>query len=229
MIQSVWAVLFFVLINVQAFALSNFIDVYPPIQQTIVDSGLFMGDRHRDFIGDAVAFLSDGSEWKIHPKQRDIFATWNAGDPVHIAVRTSFYWFKREHKFSLCNGVTQESIPVMIVRHKATPLKIVATDLYHKSTKSIYSYYTTHTVDENGNRKPVTLSRYEGEKPTDFRKVLVLSDGSCWVIKDNLNTFLLGMEVYVGAQGTPGEYYDFILISGTEREAIWTWARPQNV
>ncbi len=208
-------------------AIKNFEMIYPSVTQTLEDKLVFGGDRHGEFEGDLVAFLSDGSAWKIHPTQRQQFRTWENGDQVRIKVRTDHYWFKREHKFSLYNETRGEALKVMIVRHIDTPiqLKIVSTDLYVKeyTTTPVSSY---QWVFENGQMREREVVQFI-TIPV-YRKVLVLSDGSSWVIKDNIDEFRINSYVYVGAQGNPKNWYDFIMITGTEREAIWSFGRPQN-
>lgn len=186
-------------------AVTNFREIYPPVVQQISGSSIYEGDRHGEFEGDYVAYLSDGSGWKVHPKDRETYENWSLGDLVRIKVRTSFYLFKREHKFSLYNYNRGEEIFVMLVRHADTPIqkKIVQTDMY------IHSY------------------DWDEEMPV-FRKVIALSDGSLWVIKEQMSDFTIGQTVYIGAQGVAKKWYDFIMITGSEREAVWTWARPHK-
>lgn len=209
-------------------ALSNYAEVYPPIMQAIIDSAFFRGDIHGEFVGDDVTILSDGSAWKVHPDSIATYRSWNLGDIVHIAVRTDWYWFKREHKFLLYNHNRAESIKVMLAQHKMIPLKIVSTDTYYKSQRAVFIPQTVYTTDVHGNNVSETHTQFSHYEPSNPRKVIALSDGSVWVIKDNLNEFQLGMNVYVGAQGQPEKFYDFVMISGKEREAEWTLARPQK-
>lgn len=213
---------------VGANAHTNYVEVYPPVMQTITETVPFRGDRHGKFSGDDVVVLSDGSAWKVHPKSKATYRRWYLGDRVHVALRTEWYWFKREHKFNLFNHENGESVKVMLVQHKYYPLTIVATDQYHKSYGPKITPQTEFYSDKNGNLQSQTVWVHTGNVPKDHRKVLVLSDGSTWVIKDKLNDFQLGMKVFVGAQGVPGRFYDFVLIVGDEREAVCTLARPQK-
>ncbi len=205
-------------------AIRNFEQIYPNVIHSLDNTYVYPGDRHGQFEGDLVAYLSDGSYWKIHPKHRDIYMQWSGGDFVRIKVRTDFYWFKREHKFSLYNLNNGQSVNVMLVQHANLPfpLKIVSTDQYVKGYTM--SFKTQIKIDEKGKPYETTVV----ENIPILRKVICLSDGSFWVIKDNFDDFTLGANVYVGAQGHPTKWYDFILISGNEREASWTYARPQK-
>lgn len=214
-------------VNVQA--ISNFENIYPPVVQNIDATAIFNGDRHGEFEGDYVAILSDGSAWKIHPDCREMYARWEAGETVRVKVRTDWYWFKREHKFALYNYQRGESVKAMIVHHKdySAPLYIFTSETYAKSTRlvSVPHYVTKYKSDGTTETEVVYHQEWQ---PCDFRKVLGLSDGSYWVIKDKFNDFLIGSRVYVGAQGHPTHFYDFVLISGDQREAEWTYARPHK-
>lgn len=205
-------------------AIRNFEQIYPSVIQRLENTYIFYGDRHGEFEGDLVAYLSDSSAWKVHPKHRDIYSRWSRGDYVRIKVRTDFYWFKREHKFSLYNLSNGESVNVMLAQHinNPFPLKIVSTDVYIKG----YTWTTKKDVQIDEDGKPYETTSLK--KVPILRKVICLSDGSYWVIKENFDEFTLGANVYVGAQGHPTKWYDFVLISGIEREASWTYARPQK-
>lgn len=209
-------------------AIENFREVYPPVIQSLEGKLIFSGDRHGDFEGDLVAYLSDGSMWKVHPSERRVFERWNEGDLVRLKVRTDFYWFKREHKFALYNESLGQSVKVMIVKHitEPYPLQIVSVDTYSKGLEAHW-VPGTELVFENGHMYTRTVWHVE-YRPGHFRKVLALSDGSTWVIKEKFDKFVVGETVYIGAQGVPKEWYDFVLITGTEREAVWTYGRPQH-
>lgn len=202
--------------------------VYPEVGQTLVGTEIFVGDRHGDFEGDYVTHLSDGSAWKIHPDNREVYQTWCVGDVVRIKVRTDWYWFKREHKFFLYNQTRGESAKVMLIQHinYPYPLKIVSSETYAKSTKLVRVPKAV-LVYKNGKFVEEMTIVYESQ-PCDYRKILGLSDGSYWVIKNDFDLFTLGTAVYIGAQGSQTEFYDFVLIVGDQREAQWTYARPQR-
>lgn len=212
----------------QAYALVNYAEVYPPIMQSLEGSVPFNGDRHGEFWGNPVAILSDGSAWKVHPQSMETFKTWQAGDIIHVGVRTDWYWFKREHKFLMYNHTRGTTAKVMLVQHKTQPTTIVSTETYYKSKEPHYIYRTVKKTDPNtGVTTYHTEEIFAGYKDSNPRKILFLSDGSIWVIKANFNSFQLGMNVFVGAQGVPNKFYDFVMITGTEREAQWTMGRPQ--
>ena len=208
--------------------IANFAEVYPPSVQMLQNTTQFVGDRHGDFVGDSVAILSDGSCWKVHPTSQGIYRFWQPGETVRIKVRTDWYWFKREHKFALYNYDRDESIKVMLVEHCAEPLQIVDTKSYAKSQRAVYNPHTVYYQNSNGTQSSYTTYHFSHYAPMDFRKILALSDGSVWVIRKNLGEFEVGMKVYIGAQGVPDRFYDFVFIVGDEREAKWTYARPQK-
>lgn len=188
-----------------------------PILHYLEGVAVFEGDRHGDFKNDFVAILTDGSAWKVHPKDRDNFAQWNANDIVHIAVRDTFYWFKREHKFELHNHTNNQTVRVMLLQYPREYFMIVQAEAYIADTH--LHFYTT--TDSNGN----THTHYY--QVNDYEKQLVLNDGSIWIIKNKFGDFTFGNKVYVGVNDTnKGLYYS--LISGTQREAVWTWARRVN-
>lgn len=216
---------------IHAQAIPYFEKFYPSIIQRIEKSGTFRGDRHGQFGGDDLVILKDKSVWKVHPESKHIFRSWAYEDPVHISFRTDWYWFKREHHFLMHNDRIGETIKVMLIRHKQQPaLKVVSTEIYHKSKTPKYLSETKYVLDQHGNRVPKTKEIFAGWKKSDPRKVLNLSDGSVWVIKEEskFSDFHSGMHVYVGAQGDPNSYYDFVLITGNERDASYVFARPNK-
>lgn len=213
-------------------------EIYPPapIMQTFEARGDgYTGDEQGAFRGDEVAILSDGSGWKVHPKDEAKIKTWQRGELVHISLRPRDYWFKREHKFLIYNHTRRESVRAMWVMRQTIPLEIVSTDLYWKTQDPVYHTETEHWVDEKGIKMERTRTFLAGVIPSNGRKVLGLSDGTYWVIKDDFNEFQLGMKVYVGAQGKKDRFYDYVLITGELGEfgelgkyAVGTFARPQR-
>jgi hypothetical protein len=183
----------------------------------LVGSYEFQGDSHGDFRGDIVAVLSDGSQWKVHPDHPRKFSRWDVGDIIHVEYRTSFYWFKREHKFHLYNHSNGEYVKVMLANYGDESLVVVnaskpcATD---SITVPIYS------VDSSGNWY---VSGYD-QVPCGYRSVITLSDGTVWNINKKFSNFKYGRKVYVGYNESATAYRPF-LISGTEREASWTWTK----
>lgn len=173
---------------------------------------LFEGDKHGDFKGNIVAALSDGSAWKGHPADRNIMRQWEPGDSVHIEVRTTSYWFKREHKFLLYNHDKKESIRAMLVNYGDRAMKIAfASDAYPTSTEEVC--YSEH--DSEGNN----IGRWCHEEPCDYKKRIILSDGNEKIISSSLSYFTTGTKVYIGFNDSKS----FFIISGLEREAKWSW------
>jgi len=173
----------------------------------------FKGDKHKDFSGDIVVHLADGSEWKGHPKDKNRLSQWDPGDSVHISLRKSNYWFKREHKFFLNNHSKKETVKVM--RVDSGPLS-----MFISSTSEIY--YTEVEIipvwgnDKNGNY----VFLYNKEKPI-FKKNITLNDGSGWIIHKDFKKFTRGKSAYVAYDDTENQFF---LIVGHEREAIWSYA-----
>lgn len=174
---------------------------------------LYHGDNHGDFKNNYVAILSDGSRWKIHPDDADKFSSWTINDECHIAVRTSFYFFKREHKFELFNHTRNESVRAMIVRYPPDPLKIIDMDIYVYETW----YETICQTDEEGH----VIYCYEEERRS-YEAKIYLSDGTIWIAR-NFGSFDVGAFVYVGYNIKNGGIYCFML-TGAQREAVWAWA-----
>ena len=179
---------------------------------------IFAGDKHGDFGGDLVAILGDGSAWKIHPDDQEKATYWQFGDSIHISLRTSFYWFKREHKFLLCNHDKGDAVKVMIIRYAEAPLQIlVASDIYPTNVIEVEEYI--------GNDKRGYPIFEEEIISTDFKKDIILSDGTAWLIGERFDDFCSEVPVYMGLKETE-EGVDRFLICGNEREAVWTWIKP---
>lgn len=185
--------------------------------QQLEEISVFEGDRHGKFEGDLIAILSDGSAWKIHPKDRTMFQDWNIHDVINAEVRTSFYFFKREHKFALYNHNRNESARVMLLQPAQDSPIIIATEVYKAGTKLVPYTWT----DGNG----FTHTSYYTKDI--YEKKLLLSDNTVWVIKDHkkFDHIVLGQQVYMGINRHKIGF-SFFLISGTEREAKWAWVHP---
>ncbi len=191
---------------------------FAPNRQYFVSIDTFRGDQHGEFKNDLVACLSDDSAWKVHPTDKDKFSRWTANDIVHVGVRNSFYWFKREHKFELVNHTRNETVKVMMVQYpRVAPLTVVLAETYLKN-QSIQPFTYTDSLGRI-NTIYVPSNTYE--------KKVALSDGSVWTIRKNFESFSIGNRVYVGVNATKNGF-DFLLISGLEREAEWTWAKKLN-
>ena len=202
------------------FAATDTWNNFVPNRQYLFAVNTFRGDKLGEFKGDPVAVLGDGSAWKVHPTEKEKFSKWSIRDTVHIGVRTTFYFFKREHKFEMFNHTRNESVKVMLVQNPQYPLKIVMAETFAKNT-----YQAVTTKDINGEPvqtyKPVTM----------YEKKLVMQDGSLWLIKSNEKNngeaFGMGCTVYLGIN-RENDSYKTLLITGLEREAIWTWAKKLN-
>lgn len=191
-----------------------------PVQSLTKMEGFyfFEGDNKGDFKGDLVAVLADGSAWKGHPSDTEVLSQWKIGDCIHVQVRTSFYWFKREHKFLLYNHDKNESVKVMLVNYGDVFLEISDTSGVYPTNTEIVSFWY---YDMEGNQ----ISDWHIE-PCDYRKLLLFNDGSKCLIGDNFQHFKPGMNVYFGFNENRNKSKLF-LISGIGREAKWTWIQDQ--
>lgn len=203
----------FVCLFTSAFAYSHSQDDFRRTLQYYVGLAAFNGDSHGQFTGDPVAILSDGSAWKIHPKDKEKFSRWIGNEIVHVEARTSFYWFKREHKFELRNHMRNESVRAMLVQYPTYPLMIVESHSYIADTKVEYTEYRHD--DGSSTTVPTVYNIHE--------KRVVLNDGSAWRIRENFDSFNIGNTVYLGCNSENNRYY-FFLVSGIEREAVFEWA-----
>lgn len=181
---------------------------YLPMVNFIKGVDFYEGDKHGDFKHNLVVALDDGSYWKIHPKDQHTFGRWKMDDIVQVQRRTSFYWFKREHKFELLNRNLNETVRVMLVQYPINPLIILDSNVY-VSKQTLKSYPTR---DAFGNITYVYYWVYE------YEKKLFLNDGSIWILTRDFDHFKTGYEVYLGGNNQETGV-SFFLISGKEREA----------
>jgi len=202
-------------VSIQAKTIGNpFWDAFPELLTNLEAFYPFEGDIKGEFRGDLSVILSDGSAWKTHPDDQEMVAQWHAGDYLSVCARTSFYWFKREHKFRLYNHERDESVKVMLVKHRDHPLEIIATsDVYIKDVEMIPIFY----YDQDGNLQLFWHFIFY------YNKDLYLNDGSKWVIDEKFGQFLPRTKVYVGANVDESSY-SFFLICGRERESTFAWA-----
>jgi len=198
-----------------AFADNQFQNLIPT-RESLVTADRFRGDKHGQFKDDFVAVLSDGSAWKIHPTEQTKFSNWAVNDVIHVAVRTSFYWFKREHKFELVNHTRNERLKVMLVQYPRTPLTVVLAE-----TVLVGYSYVPHTTYINGT--PITTYSHV----PNYEKKVALNDGSMWKIDGKYSSFSLGNRVYLGVN-LINDRFSYFLITGLEREAVYTWATKIN-
>lgn len=202
-------IFFLLLIN---YGFTREVHIAPLSIQTIAH---FEGDRHREFRGDLVATLNDGSAWKVHPNDRYAFSCWQESDLIQVSKRMSSYWFKREHKFEFCNLSNGEKVRVMLVQYP-----MYRTFITDATTALADSYVKTYTwVDAWG------FIHYDYYTIDVYHKILSLSDGTTWVIKDEgtFACFCVNDTVYMGFNTDESGISPF-LISGLEREARWAWA-----
>lgn len=171
----------------------------------------FMGDKHGEFKGDLVIGLGDGSAWKVHPTDREKVTRWLANEIVHPQVRTSFYWFKREHKFEIYNHNRKESVKAMLVQYPYAPLIITDAVEYVSSTSVTYTQRQT----ESGHVivTPHVINHYA--------KRLFLNDYTTLTINSNLSSFNIGDIVYLGYNTNKSVF----VITGIEREAKYSFVK----
>lgn len=183
----------------------------------------FEGDRHGDFEGDIIAVLSDGSRWKVHPKNLVDFGSWQPGDPVHVGLRTSFYFFKREHKFYLENLKKDTWVKVMLIKHGNNSQMIVETsDVYPTATYEHPIQIPVEYKDAYGNVFYHWITVGYETRPCNFVKELYLSDGNMRIITGRFGNFTVGKVVHIGYDKYDSESF---LITGTQREAVWCWIK----
>ncbi len=160
--------------------------------QYYVGLSSFIGDKHGDFKGDPVAVLSDGSAWKIHPKDSEKFSKWLANEILRPEARTSFYLLKREHKFRLYNHMRNESVRAMLAQYPTYPLMVIESETYNAGRpekRVVLNDGTVWRIRKNFNHFNIGTTVHLG----------------C-----NYETTRDGMELH-----------RFFLISGIEREAVF--------
>lgn len=182
-----------------------------PFIHEYVGQYIYEGDSNGDFKGDFAVTLDDGSSWKIHPDHKELFIDWNIGDKVHIELRESSYYFKREHKFILFNHQKNQGLYVMLID---TPFIVDVAEEPMPTARFVNWPYTY----------------------TDYKQNLILSDGSRWEIDSYIyNRFSNNTSVYVGYNPSNKDFLDpkytwnsFFIIRGKGKEAKWEWASPGN-
>lgn len=217
-------------------------DIHPNCYQQIIGETVFEGDRHGDFKGNSVAILEDGSYWKIHPKDTDLFASWDLGDVVRIGYRTSSYWFKREHKYHMYNVTKKEEARVMLIQHQGEPQELrVVTKRNVSGVDDLVYYLKEHRIAMWPTRNSINFSWKGDHNYFHYSHVfciVTLSDGSMWLLITKHSNLKLTSKVYVGTQNGARIYdqgenfyinkppFDFFFISGTQREAWSCRAYP---
>lgn len=174
----------------------------------------FDGDTYGDFAGDYVITLSDGSAWKVHPKDREKFELWRLDDTIQVNARNTFYWFKREHKFELHNLTCDDKARVMLLGYPEEPLVIVDSEVFVMRWMTVGNTYQI--------AQGIYYTHYDNVPV--YGKRLFLNDGSVWEISKGFSNFMVGDSVYIGSNDPKDPEYSF-LISGRERAAVWIWTR----
>lgn len=168
----------------------------------------------KDFIVD----FEDNSSWKIHPDDIAKVSDWQVGDEVHVRIRNSFYWFKRDHKFSIYNHTRDEAAKAMIQFHRDIPREIIeASDIFCTKGKEVPLY----RLNSKGE---LVIYGYLALE-TAHRKILMMDDGSQWELKDHLDDFNEGTTIYVGFHDNNDLKLPF-LISGKGKSAVWSTLYP---
>ena len=189
---------------------------------TLQSTYVFQGDRHNSFVGDDVAVFSDGSEWKIHKNSQRIYEKWEYKDKLSVDFRTDRYFFKREHHFLIFNHNKNEYAKAMLVNSPVLTIENI--EIYYESTRPVYQKYSRPYSAFDGTIQYTSYSNFVGYMPSDPRKILFLSDGSAFVIKDKFQDFEIGKKVYLISR-TKKDLYKFLIITGNEREAKYTTAK----
>ncbi len=196
-----------IFLNSHLLAELNLLD-FSSTRSSLKAISVFEGDQYGDFKNDLVAFLNDGSAWKVHPKDLEKFSFWALDDFIHIQVRTSFYWFKREHKFELVNDSRKESVRAMLVQYPVNALVVEENEKYLASYRM--KFYTTR--DAHGNLQ------YHYSPIYTYKTKLRLNDGSIYITAAN-HHYSNGDKVYCFLDHE--DQLAFILVKGIEREATW--------
>lgn len=181
-----------------------------PSIHTLSTTYFCSGDDYGDFVNDYVAVLSDGSAWKVHPGDTEMYGQWANGDIVHVQVRTSFFWFKREHKFELQNFTRNQSVRVMLMQYPTYPLSILTVQ-YVEMGGSFVDRNTTNAFGETFTER-VWIPKLAAD--------LYLSDGTVWRLQGENIHFQAGNYVYFSIHREIDKTWNF-LISGKQREAVW--------
>lgn len=174
----------------------------------------YEGDSQGNFKNDLVVQLDDSSSWKIHPDHCHLLANWLVGDQVHVEVRTTWYLYHRNHKFSLYNHRTNESLFVMLID---TPFVI----------KYAGDPQPTKRVD-NG-----FFYQY-----SNYKQNITLSNGTEWEVTSyerpyfNIGCHLFHKEspAYIGYNWDQTNDYpgSFFVIEDKGVNSNWAWAREGN-
>jgi hypothetical protein len=180
-----------------------------PFCNHIVSTALFEGDADKNFIGDYVVVLDNGSAWKIHPEDAVAYSKWYIDDLVQPFARTSFYWFKREHKFMLHNYSRNERLRVMLVSYPTAPLFITS------AQEVAVGGHWEHTRVLDGSNQWVKVSTWV----IDYKRNLYLNDGSIGLIANDAR-FTAGRFISPGINND-GDRFWYFLALGLQKDSFW--------
>ena len=171
---------------------------------TITDTTLYEDAKYPQFEGNYVAHLSDGSEWKIHPKDCEVYAQWTRDEEIDNGLRTSYYFFKREHRFLLKNGSRNEKVRAMILKHPDSSLPTIT-----KTQDDSITYYIP--VGE-------MIVPYK-----EHRTVIHLNDGSAYLAHTPITKKWCqeGRQLFVNRLNSKWSY----VIFGTGPKASYFWIK----
>lgn len=175
-----------------------------PYNHRLVGTYEFEGDSYADFKGDTVVVLDDLSHWKVHPNHSEQFEQWKSGETVHAAMRTSYYFFKREHKFALINHERHEEVHVMLIQ---SPLIIYEIG-QPRPTSCKCKYAVSIALSD---MSEWIIEAFKSEISDEGRD----------------KYFAIGSPAYVG-YNLEEDKVSFIVINGVEREARWRWAEKRS-
>ncbi|MCB1113999.1 MAG: hypothetical protein KDK62_04520 [Chlamydiia bacterium] len=170
--------------------------------------------KEKDYQGDTVVELYDGSLWKVHPDHKEIALAWEPFDEVHVQLRKSIYWFSRPHKFRLHNRTKGESVKVMILDYGFSPLLVFSTS---KPFATCWDEVPIYALDNEGQEIIVGYKLIL----KGWKQVLELTDGSTVEIRDNFENFKEGTEIFVGIDER-WDYQGPFFITGKKEQAKWT-------
>lgn len=197
------------------------INYFAPFTSSLLSTYVFEGDKDGAFIGDMVAVLNDNSHWKIHPDHTEIYGKWQPGEAVHVDLRTSKYYFKREHKFALVNHNRNETVFVMLI---ASPLEIdTAGNPVYTSSMTINGVF--HGLDYRINL--IFNNGEQWEVDVDMSDLKWKSGWISWTREYQDKYFQAHTPVYVGYHEEEEKTY-FFIINGTGKDARSRWARAGN-